>query len=173
MKLQSKLQQGRDAFDTFWLERDPRERRMVGMGAAAVAAALLYFVGIGPALNGVIKLQKDLPQLRQQALALQGLAGQAKSLAAITPPPATLSTSESVEASLTRKGFKAQSIVVTGDLVRVQVNGVSFAGLLDWIDEMQKTARLTIVESNFIAQAQTDIVNATLSLRQPKTDDRP
>lgn len=167
------LQQARDAFDAFWLERDPRERKMLGVGAAAVAAALLYFVAIGPAINGVIKLQKDLPQLRQQALALQGLANQAQALAAAPQVPATLSTSESIEASLTRKGFKAQSIVVTGDLVRVQINGVSFAGLLDWIDEMQKTARLTLVESNFAAQAQTDIVNATLSLRQPKTDDRP
>ncbi len=167
------LQQVREAFDTFWLERDPRERRMLGIGAAAVAAALLYFVAIGPALNGVSKLQKDLPNLRQQALALQGMANQAQALAAAPSSPATLSTSESIEASLTRKGFKAQSIVVTGELVRVQINGVSFAGLLDWLDEMQKTARLTIVESSFTAQAQTDIVNATLSLRQPKTDDRP
>lgn len=167
------LRQVRDAFDTFWLERDPRERKMLGIGAAAVAASLLYFVAIGPALNGVSKLQKDLPQLRQQALALQGLANQAKALAAAPSAPATLSTNESIEASLTRKGFKAQSIVVTGDLVRVQINGVSFAGLLDWLDEMQKTARLSLVESNFTAQAQTDIVNATISLRQPKTDDRP
>ena len=167
------LQQVREAFDTFWLERDPRERRMLGIGAAAVAAALLYFVAIGPALNGVSKLQKDLPNLRQQALALQGMANQAQALAAAPSSPATLSTSESIEASLTRKGFKAQSIVVTGELVRVQINGVSFAGLLDWLDEMQKTARLILVESSFTAQAQTDIVNATLSLRQPKTDDRP
>ena len=167
------LQQVRDACDTFWLERDPRERKMLAIGSAAVLAALLYFIAIGPAINGVNKLQKDLPQLRQQALALQGLATQAQALAATPPAPATLSTNESIEAALTRKGFKAQSIVVTGDLVRVQVNGVSFAGLLDWLDEMQKTARLTIVESNFAALAQTDIVTATLSLRQPKTDDRP
>ena len=173
MKPQPKLQQARDAFDTFWLERDPRERKMLAIGSAAVVAALLYFVAIGPAINGLTKLQKDLPQLRQQALALQALATQAQALAATPPAAATLSTSESIEASLTRKGFKPQSIVVTGDLVRVQINGVSFAGLLDWLDEMQKAARLTIVESNFTAQAQTDIVNATLSLRQPKTDDRP
>ncbi|MBC7414612.1 MAG: type II secretion system protein M [Herminiimonas sp.] len=167
------LHQAKDAFDTFWLERDPRERKMLGIGGAAVAATVLYLLAIAPALNGVSKLQKDLPQLRQQALALQGLAGQAQALAVRPQVPATLSTSESIEASLTRRGFKAQSIVVSGDLVRVQVNGASFAGLLDWIDDMQKNARLTIVESSFIAQAQTDIVNATLSLRQPKTDDRP
>lgn len=168
-----RLQQARDAFDTFWLERNPRERKLLALGGAAVAAALLYLVAIGPALNGVIRLQKELPQVRQQALALQGLAVQAQTLAAAPQTPAALSTSESIEASLARRGFKPQSVVVTGDLVRVQVNGVSFAGLLDWIDELQKTARLTIVESNFTAQAQTDIVNATLSLRQPKTEDRP
>ena len=65
MTLHQTLHQVRESFDTFWLERDPRERRMLAIGAAAVAAALLYFVAIGPALNGVFKLQKDLPQLRQ------------------------------------------------------------------------------------------------------------
>jgi general secretion pathway protein M len=154
----------------FWSERDARERKILAIGAAAVAAALIWFVGVAPALSGSVRLEKDLPLLRQQALTLQSLAREAQALNANAQPPATLSTHESVEVALTRKGLKAQSIVVTGDLVRLQLNSTSFASILEWLDEMQKSARLSVVEGNFTALPQTDIVNATLSLRQPKTE---
>ena len=164
-----------DRFGNFWTEREPRERRMLSAGAAVVAAVLIYLVGFAPALQGTSQLQKALPDLRLQAASLQALAREAQALGAGggSGAGATLSTQESVEAGLTRKGLKAQSIVVTGDLVRVQMNNVSFAGILDWLDETQKGARLSVVESSFTALTQTDMVNATLSLRQPKTEDRP
>ena len=168
-----------DRFGNFWTEREPRERRMLSAGAAVVAAVLIYLVGFAPALQGTSRLQKALPDLRLQAASLQALAREAQALGAGNSGSgsgsagATLSTQESVEAGLTRKGLKAQSIVVTGDLVRVQMNNVSFAGILDWLDETQKSARLSVVESSFTALAQTDMVNATLSMRQPKTEDRP
>ena len=164
-----------DRFGNFWTEREPRERRMLSAGAAVVAAVLIYLVGFAPALQGTSRLQKALPDLRLQAASLQALAREAQTLGAGNGSSggATLSTQESVEAGLTRKGLKAQSIVVTGDLVRVQMNNVSFAGILDWLDETQKSTRLSVVESSFTALAQTDMVNATLSMRQPKTEDRP
>ncbi len=162
-----------DQIGNFWTERDPRERRMLSVGAAVVAAALVYLVGFAPALQGTARLQKALPELRQQAASLQALAREAQALGAGSGAGATLSTQESIEAGLARKGLKAQSVVVTGDLVRLQMNNVSFAGILDWLDETQKAARLSVAESSFTALAQTDMVNATLSLRQPKTEDRP
>lgn len=165
-------QQLRDSLQDFWSGRDARERRMLAIGAAAVALALIYLVGIAPAASGASRLQRDLPQLRQQAAALQAMSRETQSLAAGTPQQAALSTQESIEAALSRKGIKAQSVVVTADLVRIQLNNASFAGVLDWLDELQKVARLSVVETNFSAQAQTDIVNATLSLRQPKLDER-
>ena len=170
--VQEKAQRLKNALQGFWSEREVRERKMLAGCAAAVALVLIYLVGIAPAWNGRNRLQNDLPQLRQQALSLQALSRQAQALAAIPAPAAELSTRESVEAALTRKGLKAQSVVVTGDLVRIQLNNVSFAAILEWLDEIQKSARLSVVESSFTAQAQSDTVNATLSLRQPKTDDK-
>ena len=166
-----------DRFGNFWTEREPRERRMLSAGAAVVAAVLIYLVGFAPALQGRAQLQKALPEMRQQAASLQALAREAQALGAGAGATgangATLSTQESIEAGLARKGLKAQSVVVTGDLVRLQMNNVSFAGVLDWLDETQKSARLSVAESSFTALAQTDMVNATLNLRQPKTEDRP
>jgi general secretion pathway protein M len=159
--------------ENFWSEREARERKIIVAGVAALVLILVYLLGLAPAIEGRARLQKDLPQLRQQALALQALSRQALASTASPAAPAMLSTRESVEAALARKGLKAQSVVVSGDLVRLQLNNVSFAAILEWLDEMQKTARLSLVESSFTAQPQIDIVNATLNLRQPKTDDRP
>jgi len=163
----------RDSVQAFWSEREARERRTVSVGAAVVSVIVLYMVAFAPALDGTARLQKELPQLRQQALALQALSREALAINANAPAPAVLSTRESVEAALARKGIKAQSVVATGDLVRVQMNGVSFAAVVEWLDEMQKSARLNLAESRFTAQAQIDIVDVALSLRQPRTDDRP
>lgn len=167
-----KRQQFSASIQNFWVERDVRERKILAGGGIAAAVAFIYVVGIAPAYTGASRLQKDLPQLRQQALSLQALSREAMALNANPAAPAVMSTKESIDAALARKSLKAQSVVVTGDLVRLQLNNVSFAAMLEWIDEMQKSARLSVVETSFTAQAQTDIVNATVSLRQPKTDDK-
>ena len=168
-----KPQQLKQAFGLFWSERDARERRMLGIGSTVVLLTLLYLVAIGPAWVGGARLQRDLPQLRQQALALQALSKQAQALAANAPTGAILSTQESIEASLGRRSLKPQSVTVSGDLVRVQINNAPFSSVIEWAYEIQKTARLSVIDSNFVAQTQTDIVNATLNLRQPKTDENP
>lgn len=161
-----------DTVQGYWNEREARERRLLAFGAIALLLALIYLFGIAPAASGASRLRRDLPELREQALSLQAMAREAQSLSTGASQPASLTTQEGVEAALTRKGIKPQSVVVTGELVRVQLNNASFAGVLDWVDEMQKVARLSVVETSFTAQAQTDIVNATVSLRQPKIDDR-
>jgi len=161
----------RESVQVFWSEREAQERRTVSIGAAAVSVILLYLVAFAPAWEGSARLQKQLPQLRQEALALQALSREALALNTNTLAPATLSTRENVEASLARKGIKAQSVVATGDLVRVQMNGVSFAAVIEWLDDTQKSARLTLVESRFIAQPQIDIVDVVMSLRQPRTNE--
>ena len=77
---------------------------------------------------------------------------------------------ESIAASLSSRGMKPVNLSVTDDLVRVQLNPVSFSGLLDWINDQQKTAHLTVLDANFIALPQTDMVNATVTLRQQKSE---
>lgn len=154
----------------FWLERNPRERNMLVVAALALTLALLYLLLISPALAGRERLQKNLPPLRQQAAELQALAKQAGDLVNTPPPPATPVTRDSLEASLTRRGLKPQSLVLSGELAKVQLQSASFAALVSWLDDMQKTARLSLVEASFEALPAIDNVNATLTLRQQRND---
>lgn len=152
----------------FWSERNQRERTMLIIAIAVVVAALLYLLLINPAISGRRDLQKRLPALRQQAAELQAMAKETATLSAKTPPPAAAVTKESLEASLTRRGLKPQSVSLTGDLAKVQLSAASFANITAWLNEMQQTARLTVVEANVEALQQSDTVNATMTLRQQK-----
>lgn len=150
----------------FWNERNKREQNMLAIAMAVIVLGLLYVLLIDPALSGRAGLQKQLPALRQQAAEAQSLSKQAASFGSKTTAPPAPVTRESIEASLIRKGLKPQSVTLTGDQARVQLNGVSFPDTIQWLDEMNKSARVSVVEASINAQEQAGMVNATLTLRQ-------
>lgn len=154
----------------FWSLRNPRERLMLSVAAAVLLLGLIYALLIDPALSGRDKLNKDLPQLRQQAAALQAMAREAASLSGRTAAPVPPMTRENLEAALQRKGLKAQSVVLTGDFAKLQFTATPFAGLLDWLADAQRSARLGVVEANINALAAAGMVDATLTLRQQKAE---
>ncbi|CAN5369406.1 N/A [soil metagenome] len=159
-----------ETMSAFWLERNARERAVLALAALLLLLGLFYVMLIAPALSGRAQLEKSLPTLRQQSAELQGMASQVASLSngATAAPPAV--TKESVEAALSRRGLKAQSVVQSGDQVKVQLAAASFAATLDWLDEMQKGARLSMVDANIVALAAPDSINATLTLKQLRAD---
>ena len=55
---------------------------------------------------------------------------------------------------------------MSGDLAKVQLNAVAFADTVQWLEELQKTARVSVVEANIDAQEQAGMVNASFTLRQ-------
>jgi general secretion pathway protein M len=160
------MTQIQESLSAFWMERNARERKQITLAIVVAVCALMYMLFVAPALNGRAQLEKSLPELRLQAADLQNLAKEASSLSAATATPAPPATREILEASLSSKGLKAQSVAATGEMIKVQLSGVSFTGMLDWLDEIQKNLRVTVVDANVTAQPQTDIVNATLTLRQ-------
>lgn len=160
----------KQSLSTFWNERNQRERRMLSLAAAVVLLGLIYALLIDPAVSGRADLSKRLPVMRQQAAEVQALARQAASAPApaANAAPAPPMTRDSLETGLSRKGLKAQNLSVTGELAKAQFNGVSFAALVDWLAEMQASARITVLDMNVEAQAQADTVNASLTLRQQR-----
>lgn len=164
--------QYRQAASDFWNARNERERKQLLLAAIVAVLALIYMLLIEPAYVGRQQLQKNLPTLRQQAAELQTMSLQASALARETPPPVVPMTRESIEASLARAGLTPQNIAIAGtDLAKVQLSSVSFAGMTAWLDEMQKTARVTVAEANITAQGQApDTVNASLTLQQKKSE---
>lgn len=154
----------------FWSERNQREQNLLAAAMVVIALGLLYVLLIDPALSGRTDLEKQLPALREQAAEVQVLAKDARPAAAKAAAPAAPMTRESIESALTRRGLKPQSVTLSGDLAKVQLNGVSFAGTMQWLDDLHKTARVAVAEANIETQQQADTVNATFSLRQQRSE---
>lgn len=159
----------KQSITTFWNERNRREQNMLAAAIVVVVLGLIYVLLIDPAISGRSVLEKQLPGLRQQAAEVQALAKTASTEApaaeAPAPPPLTR---EGLETSLARKGLKAQNLSVTGEQAIVQFNGVSYSSMVDWLDDMQRNARLAVADAKIEAQAQVDTVNASLTLRQQR-----
>ena len=162
----SLLNQSRQSLSEFWMARDARERAILAAAATAAALGLFYALLIDPALTGRSQLNKNLPELRQQVALLQALSKEAAALSGKAASPAPTLSQESIKTALAGKGLKPQSVTLSGDLAKVQLASASFAGMLAWLDDMQKTARLSVVDANIVALPQPDMVNVTLTLRQ-------
>ncbi|MDB5727951.1 MAG: type secretion system protein [Noviherbaspirillum sp.] len=171
MSAGGKLGELKNAASTFWDARNQRERNMLVAALIVIVVGLFYVLLIDPAVSGRKDLETRLPALRQQAAEVQAMAREASGLAGrASAAPAVVLTQESLEASLARKGIKPQSVVLTGEIAKVQLSAASFAGTIDWLDELRRTAKVSVIDANVEAQAQTDIVNATLTLRQQKSE---
>ncbi len=160
----------RRTLSQFWEVRNQRERRLLLGAAVVIVLALFYLVLINPAFSGRKALDKSLPALRQQVAEVQALAGEAKTLGAKASTAAPALTREGLEAGLVKRSLKPQALSVSGEMTKVQFAAASFAGIVDWLAEMQNVARLSVVEANVEALAQPDQVNASFTLRQQKNE---
>lgn len=151
-------------------ERTPQERKLIAFAAVFLVLALTYMLLIEPAVEGRAQLAKNLPALRQQAVELQTMAAEAATLAPADMQPATPATKESLEAALARQGLKAQNLTLTGDFVRVQFAAAPFPAIANWLDEVRRTSRLSVSEASVTALAEPGSVNATLTMRQQRSE---
>ena len=170
MSTAATMHQLRDAAANFWSERSVRERKQLLLMACVILLALLYLVLIAPALSGRAQLRKSLPELRQKSADMQQLLRESAALSATILPPPTLLSKDSIDITLAAHGLKAQSIIVTEDVVRLQLNAASFAALVDWLADVQRSARLSVIDASIVAQPTRDSVNVTMTLRQQKNE---
>jgi len=165
-KAEQVINRYRDAAAAFWQARTEQERQFLGVGGAVLGLALFYALLIAPALDGRVKLRKELPRLHQEAAELQALAMEAaalKSVNVVTPPPMTR---DMLSASLAARSLTAQSIAITGEYAKLQLNGVQFAGLMDWLDAQRREGRISVQDANINAREPAGTVDAILTLRQ-------
>lgn len=155
-----------EALEGFWRQREPREQRMLLLGAAGIVASLVYLVLVAPAWSGRQRLQANIPVLRQQVAEMNALGKQHEQLAARLAETIAPVGREQIEASLMRRGVKAQTLSVADDVVRLQINAIAYASLMEWFAEMQKAARLTVEEARLTGLTEPGQVSATLILKQ-------
>jgi len=160
------LGQARARAMAYWLARSEQERRTLSIGAGILLLALAYLILIAPAVEGRASLRAQLPQLRQQAAQLRALADEARSLAAQPAPQVPPMTRDSLQQSLTARGITPASLAMTGQYAKLQLNNVSFANLMAWLDAQRRENRITINDAAVTSLATAGQVDASLTLRQ-------
>ncbi len=159
----AKMQQAGDAF---WSQRDARERKLLALATFFVITVLLYLFFIAPALNGRERLSKNLPELHEQVAQMQALSAQATSLSANMPTHIAAMTKDTLSAALTAHGIKTDSINMQGEAAQIQLSNVSFADTMSSLDELQKSARISVTNAKISALAKPDRIDATFTLHQ-------
>ncbi len=151
-----------------WNKRELRERRILLSVGIVIIASLLYLFGIQPALSNIKDLENSTPALKLQAATMANMATQYGALSKTMAENIPAVTRETIESTLARRNIKTQSLTVSNDIVRFQVNVVGYANLMEWILEMQKVARLGVDEVKLTSLTEPGQVSAVLTLRQQR-----
>ncbi len=159
-----------ESLSLFWQQRVPRERWMLSLALLAIVCALIYVIGINPALSGKQSLQKAIPQLRQQVAEMDLMSKQSVQLGNAMSENIDTVSRESIETSLARRSIKAQNLSVNDDVVRFQISTVTYTNLMEWLLEAQKSTRLTVEEAKLAALPESGQVSVTITLKQQKNN---
>jgi general secretion pathway protein M len=128
-----------------WSALDERERRRVGLAAAVVVLALLWWIGIAPALRTLREAPPRLAELDQQLQEMRRLAGESqglKGMPAIAPEQAR----RALESVTERLGPTAR-LSVQGERVTLSVQSARGDALWAWLSEARSAARVRPVEA--------------------------
>ncbi|MBI3231192.1 MAG: type II secretion system protein M [Burkholderiales bacterium] len=158
------------SWENFWQARTAQEQKVLTIGGIFVAIALIYSVLLGPALEGRVRVEKQMKVLTQQVAQLRELAKEAQALAGRNGPPPAPMNQEMINTALSQRGMKADSVTVVGDQVKLQLSNVQFSGVLGMLDDMQKNARVTVFDANITSLPEAGKINAALTLRQQKSE---
>jgi general secretion pathway protein M len=157
-----------DSFASFWQQRNAKERRLLSFATIIVLLALVYWIFINPALSNKAQLEVSIPQLRLQVSEMAAMSGQYAQIATAMTENIEPISREVIEASLMRKGIKAQSLSASDDIVRLQISSVAYSVIMEWVLEMQKAARLTVEDAKLTALPDKGQVGVVLTMKQQK-----
>lgn len=122
-----------------WRNLARREQHLLQGALALVLVALLWWVGIAPALATLRSADKQHQLLSAQLQQMQQLQMQAKAIQA-QPPLALPEVRRLLEASVKPLGGTAQ-LVVSGERVTLTLQGVPADALAQWLVQARLNAR--------------------------------
>lgn len=141
MKLPNRLQ-------ARWHGTSPREQRLLVAGLALLLGALLWWVGLAPALATLRAAAPQHRLLEAQLQQMQRLQAQAKTLQ--TQPPLALNEARRrLEASVKPLGATAQ-LNVTGERATLTLKGASADAIAPWLTQVRLTARTAPTEARLV-----------------------
>ena len=134
-----------------WTQLDSRERTLVFAAVSVVSVALLWWVGISPALNTLRQADAQRSGLAAQVQKMQSLQAQAQAIAS-QPKINRDDALRALEASVKGLGATAQ-LNVAGDRATVTLRGAAADALARWLSQARVNARAIPSEARLTRSA--------------------
>ena len=152
------------------LSRDPRERKLIIVGAALLILLLLHAMVWSPLVNGyrnqqqqLLKLQKDVAWMRGAALKLRS--SQRPNTKSTTNTQGSIPTLIDRSARITKIiGFIKRVEPRGSDKVQVIIEQANFNHLLTWIDVMRSRFKINVSQINVVRGPKAGLINARIIL---------
>ncbi len=134
-----------------WTQLNSRERTLVFAALSVVSVALLWWVGISPALNTLRQADTQRSGLAAQVQKMQSLQTQAQAIAS-QPKINRDDALRALEASVKGLGATAQ-LNVAGDRATVTLRGAAADALARWLSQARVNARAIPSEARLTRSA--------------------
>lgn len=136
---------------TRWQGASARERQLVLAALALVLLALVWWVGVAPALTTLRSAQTQRQLLDAQLQQMQSLQAQAKALQA--QPRITFEEARRLlEASIKPFGASAQ-LMLAGERATLTLRGASADALAQWLTQVRLNVRAVPSEARLVRNA--------------------
>lgn len=146
--LSSALQRGQAA----WAALAARERLLLGSVLALVVLAVLWWVGVSPALDTLRSAESRHRSLDAQLQTMRALAAQAGSLQAL-PRIKTSDSLKALDLSVRQHLGATAQLAVAGERATVTLKGASAEALAQWLVQARSNARALPMEARLSLNA--------------------
>lgn len=127
-----------------WEQLSPRERAWVQWATLVLALALLWQMGLAPALRVWRESPARHAQLDRQHAQLAALQVQARNLQA--QPTLSRQEAQQTLAQLTRDLLPGAQLSSAGEQQRVTLKNVSAASLAQWLSAVRQSAQASVID---------------------------
>lgn len=147
----------------FWAQREPRERALLATGICCAGSALMVLALIKPAVLGIARLQRELPDTCTQAARLEALLSEVRALKSQAPVAVASDAPAALEESLAAAGLKAERLVPRPDgAVQLTFGDVPYGPWSVWLVAAERTLRMRAIA--VVAKATSTPGNADITL---------
>jgi general secretion pathway protein M len=138
---------------TWWRGLAERERRLVALAGALLAAAALWMLAVQPAWRTLQRAPLEIERLEAELQAMQRLAAEATTLRA-APPVSPEQASTALQAATARLGDQGKLALQGNGRAVLTVNNIGSGALRDWLAEARAGARAKPLEATLNRGAQ-------------------
>lgn len=161
---------GGQAAARFWAERNAGERRTLAAGGVVLALIAGYLVLVQPAMDGLGRLRRELPQLQARAAQVDALVVQARHLRELPAAavPATADARAALDHSLAAAGLRPVHRAQTGtDMLQLRFHDVPYANWTIWLAHAQSALKVRAVAVTATALTTPGNADIDCTLRLP------